>query len=240
MKNTFIIVIPIYNEIPKPYENVALTQLGNIIKDKNYNVCVIHPTDMNIDNYKKFDYITDWKLVNQYYFKSTETYSQLLLSQFFYDGFTDYDMMYIFQTDVYIFRDELQKYVNYSFDYIGAPIIGTGSDWKHVPQIGNGGFSLRKISTFQKMFNVNTLHELGIDNETIKSQKYEDLFICDTLKYKYNLSMPTVHDAFKFAWDRNAEYIYVNITKELPMAAHWYNHQLDFWRKIIPELNNIK
>ena len=240
MKNTFIIVIPIYNEIPKPFETFSLKQLGNIIKDKYYNVCAIHPVGMCIDNYKQYDYITEWKPINSCYFQNTETYSQLLLSKFFYDSFAEYNMMYIFQTDVYIFKDEFQKYADYNFDYIGAPIIGTGSDWKHVPQIGNGGFSLRKISTFIDMLNVKILHEIGINEITLNEQKYEDLFICDTLKYKYDLSMPTVCDAFKFAWDRNAGYIYNNITKELPMGAHWYNHQLDFWSKIIPELNEIK
>ena len=240
MKNTFIIVIPIYNETPKSYENIALTQLGNIIKNKHYNVCAIYPIGMCTDNYNQYNYITEWKPTNGYYFKNTETYSQLLLSQFFYDRFADYDMMYIFQTDVYIFKDDFQKYANYNFDYIGAPIIGKDSDWKHVPQVGNGGFSLRKISTFQDMLDVNTLHAMGINEVILNEQKYEDLFICDTLKYKYDLNMPTVQDAFKFAWDRNVEYIYNNITKELPMAAHWFNHQLYFWEKIIPELNKIK
>ena len=50
MKNTFIIVIPIYNETPKSYENIALTQLGNIIKKNKkiwiWDTIVIYNSDI--------------------------------------------------------------------------------------------------------------------------------------------------------------------------------------------------
>ena len=238
MKNSFCIVIPLYNEIPKEYEKVALNQLNNVIKNKNYNIFAIIPHGMDISNYKQYTYIKSFIDENPFYFKNTSAYSQLLLSHFLYIGFADYAMMYIFQSGVYIFKDEFQKYADTNFDYIGAPIIGYGSDWTHVPQIGNGGFSLRKISTFIDLTKPETLQALGISDNDIISQKYEDLFICDTLKFKYELSMPTVSDALKFAWDRNSREIYNNVTKELPMAAHWYKHQIEFWSTIIPELKN--
>ena len=34
-----------------------------------------------------------------------------------------------------------------NYDYIGAPIIAQNARWFNVPAVGNGGVSLRKIST---------------------------------------------------------------------------------------------
>ena len=66
--------------------------------------------------------------------------------------------MLIVQTDAWIFKDELQKWCNMEYDYIGAP-------WCHLCKnvhncnyeevadqksiVGNGGLSLRYIKKFQ-------------------------------------------------------------------------------------------
>ncbi len=75
------------------------------------------------------------------YFRSLETYSELLLSPRFYDAFVDYEAILIYQLDAFVFRDELEYWCSRDFDYIGAPWWDDRMGWYGV---GNGGFSLRR------------------------------------------------------------------------------------------------
>ena len=63
--------------------------------------------------------------------------------------FKDYAYILICQTDAWVFRDELDYWCNQGYDYIGAPIYFPRSE-QHFMDIffgvGNGGFSLRKIT----------------------------------------------------------------------------------------------
>ena len=65
--------------------------------------------------------------------------------------------MLIYQLDACVFRDELKYWCEKKYDYIGAPIFWAYNSNKFsnkVAGIGNGGFSLRKISYCLKMLNM--------------------------------------------------------------------------------------
>ncbi|GHT56222.1 hypothetical protein FACS1894109_04530 [Spirochaetia bacterium] len=87
-----------------------------------------------------------------YYFANLHGYNALLLSKSFYKRFIQHCYILIYQLDVYVFFDQLEHWCNQGYDYIGAPWL----DLKEidcapvfrVAPIGNGGFSLRKISVF--------------------------------------------------------------------------------------------
>ncbi len=56
--------------------------------------------------------------------------------------------MLIYQTDAFVFKDELEYWCNKGFDYIGAPWFENYTNASSKSQItgtGNGGFSLRNI-----------------------------------------------------------------------------------------------
>jgi len=72
---------------------------------------------------------------------SQNEYSRLLSTSEFYKNFKNVHYILIFQTDSYICRFGIEKYIEYDYDFIGAP-------WSHEPflhQAGNGGLSLRKV-----------------------------------------------------------------------------------------------
>jgi hypothetical protein len=78
-----------------------------------------------------------------------DSYSKLLLSKDFYQGFDDYEFILIYQLDSLVFCDELQWWCEQGYDYIGAPLFRI----KGQPESGfsgacNGGFSLRKVKSF--------------------------------------------------------------------------------------------
>ena len=61
------------------------------------------------------------------FFRSTDTYSRLLLSAGFYQAFASYEFILIHQLDVFVFRDELADWCARGYDYVGAPWIDV--DW---------------------------------------------------------------------------------------------------------------
>jgi len=57
------------------------------------------------------------------FFASVKDYNRLLLSDEFYARFTRYHYMLIHQLDAFVFSDQLLKWCNRGFDYVGAPWI---------------------------------------------------------------------------------------------------------------------
>ena len=89
------------------------------------------------------------------YFRNIDSYSKLLLSKEFYSAFQKYDYILIAQTDALVLSSDLESWRDRRWDYIGAP---WAQDYKTHPGIvfegvGNGGFSLRNISSFLRVLN---------------------------------------------------------------------------------------
>jgi hypothetical protein len=83
---------------------------------------------------------------------SSSTYSRLLLSADFYRRFSDYDYILIYQLDCLVFSENLNRWCDMGFDYIGAPWVGLGPDGSaYVSRVGNGGLSLRKVRSFLRV-----------------------------------------------------------------------------------------
>lgn len=118
------------------------------------------------------------------------TYSALLKMPSFWERFTKWSHVLIYQTDALIMRKIDDLYFDY--DYIGAP-------WKNLdnwlgnnkPKYngGNGGFSLRRVSS---MLSICEMHR-GIPIEQIDGSN-EDAFFCS-----FNLKYPSGDDHKKFS-----------------------------------------
>lgn len=78
---------------------------------------------------------------NEGWFSSWAKYSHYCFRPEFYQMFSEYEYMLIYQTDCYIFEDNLDYFINLNYNYYGAP-------WYQFRRCGNGGFSLRKIDAF--------------------------------------------------------------------------------------------
>jgi hypothetical protein len=97
-----------------------------------------------------------YKYFPEKFFRNINGYNSLLLSRNFYSSFSEYEYMLIYQLDAFVFSDLLIEWCNKKYDYIGAPWLidrglSKGLDFHERP-VGNGGFSLRKISTFRESF----------------------------------------------------------------------------------------
>ena len=254
----FNIVVPLYKEELDEADKLSISRLFNITENK-YPVYFICDINYNADNIKdfllkecdlsfeKYDYYI--KRIKGNYFESKYTYSKMLLSDWFYKEWLalGFDYTYIYQTDCYLFRDELQHFVDLGYDYIGAPILATNSDWGTTGgYVGNGGFSLRNNRKFMDVlwrdsylwqthgeeFNTKEL----LKNKPYKYIDFEDIFICKLLSKYVKISIPSCIVAAHFAYDRNPFECSIFYNVNIPMCAHNFVLQEQYWKKYIPEL----
>jgi len=147
---SIVVIIPIYKSIPDQFELISFKQGIDVLR--KHTICIITYRTLDLLYYLnlldkerlsyKIEYFEDK------YFESILGYNRLMLSLEFYKRFSMFDYMLIYQLDAYVFRDELDYWCNLHYDYLGAPWINNGVVSSYG---GNGGFSLRKISSFIKV-----------------------------------------------------------------------------------------
>ena len=143
---TAAVVVPLYRTALDETEAIALAQCCNVLG--RHPLAFVAPDALDVGpalaiaaregaavRVERFD--SRW-------FRSTGTYNALLLAKPFYERFAAHDYILVHQLDAFVFADELERFCALGYDYIGAP-------WSHDPArgriVGNGGFSLRKVST---------------------------------------------------------------------------------------------
>lgn len=250
MDKTFCVVIPIYRKLV-PSEKVALEQMHKVFKD-NTNVFAFCPEDFDMTEHLEIFPELQYKELDKKWFASTDTYSQLLLQNWFYSMYDEYEYMLICQLDVWVVKDDILEWCKKGYEYIGAPIVVPTARWHNyridsngnttvTPKIGNGGFSLRKINTFLYLTDLESdlCKRYKINEEITSKVIYEDLWFCDVLTEFYDIDMPYYTEAFKFAIDMNPDIIenYYGI-KDLPTAIHAFDKNIPYWRLRIPELSS--
>lgn len=147
------VVIPVYAPILSDNEVLSLKQCLRVLHQ--YPITLATHRDLDLQAYQ--DLFLDAKkpfrvtYFDNSYFTSVFAYSRLLLSKDFYARFKEYDYLMIYQLDGFVFKDELTDWCSKGYDYIGAPWLkhyGFNYDGNELWKVGNGGVSLRKISTF--------------------------------------------------------------------------------------------
>lgn len=139
-----------------------------------------------------------------HHFASRGAYSHWLTSRSFYDIFSGLEYILICQTDAILLRPVSIDH-NAMVDYVGAPwkdpftltwnpLVGTlrhGSNWgvRKKVSVGNGGFSLRKVSSFARA---------SVLLPRLKNQINEDL-IWSYFGGSLGLKIATKEEARKFA-----------------------------------------
>jgi hypothetical protein len=153
---TVCVVIPVYQDAEQlsQYEKITLRQSLRVLG--HHPICLFGPASINQDGYRKFfaehGVPYTYKVFPEKYFVNISGYSRLLLSVAFYRAFETYEYILICQTDAFVFRDELEEWCGYGYDYIGAPWFQQKGDTFNTTfaGVGNGGFSLRKIASHIK------------------------------------------------------------------------------------------
>ena len=234
-----IIVVPTHKYEPDELEQLSLKQLDKIINNE-IDICFVCPEKFNTEAYKKLFEKSEFttKVFDDKFFTSFKGYNHLCLDYDFYKSFEDYEYMLIYQTDCWIFRNEIEKFCDMGYDYIGGPIYSAGSNWPSFkigtrPIVGNGGLSLRKISKMMKI-----LDPKGYVYKKHKKEwediEYEDMFLCDVLFHDILVNVPDYRVAEQFSIDSLPRHI----AQLNPMSVHRVFAFYQWWKTKIPELND--
>lgn len=148
--NNCAIVIPIHREILDEDDLISLSQLDKKLKD--YDKFVIMPESIFEGSWIESSIFgqDDYRFISfkNKYFRSVKSYNKLMLSYDFYNKFRSYKYILINQLDSIILNNNLNEWISYNYDYVGAPwILKTCNGYLHLGS-GNGGLSLRKVDTF--------------------------------------------------------------------------------------------
>lgn len=183
-KNTCCVVIITHKESLFGDEEMSIKRCIDVCSEKR-DVFIVLPDSISLDYYKNLSKKLKIKTVGHEWLSSYKFYNCFLCSDVLYSMFADYDYILIYQTDCWIYEDRLDDFINLGYDYYGAP-------WPHEGNtVGNGGFSLRKVSKMREMVKkYPPIH--GLNEDLWFCQKHgSDMNICD-LKTACNFSMETI------------------------------------------------
>ena len=253
MEHLVKVVIPIYKNYFGDLEEKSFLQCMKILKE--YPIVLVQPE--GLDN----SYITDKfpnitvEAFSKKYFENISGYNELLLSASFYERFLDSEFMLIYQLDAFIFKNALKEWCAKNYDYIGAPWIATqhskivekilglfdSKKKKERKQIfykvGNGGFSLRKISSHHKI----AKEQESFIADFLRAEKkpiyaIEDVFwSLKAPEFFKDFKIPDYKEALHFAIDRKPEIAFKLINNEIPFGCHGINKSkvIDFWKPVL-------
>jgi hypothetical protein len=122
-------------------ERISLRHLAHFLdRHDKYLVCP-RSSSMKVRGFQ-------YKAFDDRYFGSASAYTRLMLSRSFYETFSDYEFILIYHLDALVFSDQLIQWCGSGYDFIGAPWLRSPEEPERgFSQVGNGGFSLRRVSS---------------------------------------------------------------------------------------------
>jgi len=256
-ENKMVIVIPVYKIALTQAEIISLQRILMVLSKYDFSLACAHSLNEGIyENYfKKAGVKISIEKFDDSFFKSIEGYNRLMLSTKFYSRFKSWDYMLIYQLDCFIFKDDIERWLEGEYDYIGSP-------WPHCERqlnfyksllysrwslvgalkkridfnqgkkifVGNGGFSIRKIRKFE---NISQLLHLFFKKHLGGHVNEDYIWSILVTKYFSNFKIPSVAIASKFALEETMDPINLDI-ETLPMASHaWERYYPELWQSVI-------
>ncbi len=221
--HSVVVVIPIYREELKLSETASLNQVNTVLG--HYDICFMAPEKMR-------KWLTNKKMRAEYWpdkcFENVRAYSRLLLTTEFYNRFDNYEYMLLYQLDAFVFSNDLEKFCDKGYDYIGAP-MPHWTGWKH-NKVGNGGLSLRKIASCKM---VTSQKDTIYKNSNLGSafDKDEDKFFA-YCGYDINIKflVPDTKTALSFSVEFDVMRVYSKLSdSNLPFGCHAWS-KAHYWR----------
>lgn len=230
-----VVVIPRYREQLNICEQVSLRQVQFILA--KYDIVFVSPSKMKYF-YSGNDAV---EFFPDECFETRYGYSELLMTTDFYARFDKYEYLLIYQLDAYVFQDKLDYYCSLGYDYIGAPL---NKNFSKITggRVGNGGFSLRKISSCIRMTNCRN-HIIGevfanIPDDGIHIRAEDQFFSWCGYNKNYDFRVPDIKTAVGFALECDVQHAYRKLNeKNLPCGVHAWSKSLFFycWKNFIKQ-----
>ncbi|MFT4033094.1 MAG: DUF5672 family protein [Siphonobacter sp.] len=230
MNSLVSVIIPIYKQALTPYEEVSFQQCINILAA--YPIIIVKPDSLNLEHLQRYHSAIRYQSFEDQYFKNIEGYNHLLTSPHFYEAFSNYQYILIYQLDAFVFRDDLKKWCEKGYDYIGAP--------NYIPAVSrqedsflkrmrlNGGLSLRKVSSCKRLLSLyRSVYGQWPGNEDMLFSLNSNRLII----FSWLMKLPKWKIALAFAIEQFPAACMELNQKRLPFGCHaWERYDIDFWR----------
>ena len=226
-----VIIVPVYRERLSECEQISLNQLKRVLN--RYPIAFMAPNKMRgfcSNNGLQAIFFPD------YHMESVESYSGLMISPAFYHRFDYWRYMLIYQLDAFVFRDELLDFCNLGYDFIGAPWPYWYDNSGVKSHVGNGGLSLRKISSCER---ITSDKKIMADWRRFSQNRKlaEDLFFAHAAGNPETgfVSAP-IEVAVHFSQEEEVRRCYRNgIKRQLPFGCHGWTKRTfySYWKPII-------
>lgn len=259
-----LVIIPVYKQLLCTEEVVSLERCLKILG--NHEICVIAPEHLDLTIYvrlfDKYGLTMHVERFDDHFFQGIQGYNRLMMEFSFYQRFSKWEYMLIYQLDAYVFKDELDSWCEKGYDYIGAPWLY--EDGKFNKKIaGNGGFSLRRIPSFLELFKERgkLLSYQGLDAyfenrgfmhriiymcmalwgnlNTLEyligvNEQNED-WLFASLKYKRRnaFRIPGPEESMRFSFECMPDLLIQKTGGLLPFGCHAWAKHWNFWQKYI-------
>ena len=218
------VVIPSYKEELSALEEVSLKQVRRELR--KYPQINFGP--------ERYSYSGETITFDREYFADIQSYCRLLMSPHFYEAFREYEYILIYQLDAFVFYDALEEFCDLGYDYIGAPwsrYSWSGDRKPRTPQVGNGGFSLRKVASFHSL--LKTFETLP--NWSTFLEYTEDAFFAWCALQGFNFTAAPVPVAELFSMEHMPAR-HVRKIKGIPFGCHnWQRFSADFYIKLMAQ-----
>lgn len=217
------VVIPYYRKELSKTEKISLEQCIKTLS--KHPIILVIPDSMAdpICSYRGLLY----ERVPDEWLQSVSSYNRMMLKAEFYKRFKKYKYILIYQLDAFVFSDQLNRFCQYEFDYIGAPWLKGVKYYKNFSRcvwyVGNGGLSLRKVETFIRILSVTNLE---------KNNVIEDVFwsSCEGEDF----SVAPINVALQFSFECDVQECFALNGEKLPFGCHaWEKYDYDFWKPYI-------
>jgi hypothetical protein len=191
------------------------------------------------------------------FFTSHRGYNSLMLSPRFYSAFRDYEFMLVYQLDSLAFRDDLERWCDLGYDYVGAPWTRRDADrGPYFTGAGNGGFSLRRVETCLRAVQarmrpgprarIALSHALAIARRAARGPAavatalrtpylFEDKFLAlHASALVRGFRVAPAHVAVGFAFETEPRFCFAQNGGRLPTGCHrWAVNDPEFWRPFL-------
>lgn len=226
-KEKVAVVIPFYHSELTKYEEISLQNCLKVLG--SYPIIILLPQCLSEKKFESYSNVR-YEIVPDLWLESIESYNQMMVSKEFYIRFTQYEYILVFQLDAFVFTDLLGQFCDMKYDYIGAPWINgikdLSTEEKGVYFVGNGGFSLRRISAFIHILNEEAISHIDVHEDFFWSKH-------DSIQFR----VAPVEVALKFSFEKNVRKCFMLSGYTIPFGCHaWEKYDFEFWKPIFESM----
>jgi Protein of unknown function (DUF5672) len=250
-KDLAVILIIAHKSQISHFEKISLRQCFKVLG--HYSIRLICPAGLDVSCYREI--IPDIKIdfIHPTWQSTYERFNRLKVVPLLYKKYKRYEYILFYELDAFVFKDELEYWCSKNYDYVGSPWFAGYEQTAEISSfsgVGNGGFSLRKISSALKVLHtfsyiappselwtrwrsssgslqdaIGLIKGLTVTNNTFFMfngyRWQEDIFWGKFVNQNFDwFKVPTVKEALKFGFELNPSFLFKENNCELPFGCH--------------------